>query len=403
MLDHNKPRIIVCQHGARRRYAVARMLERAGMLEALYTDSCEHSFLGKFAKAMGPIAKGSLKRLANRKIEGVPEEKVFASDVLVRYSHNPFIHKSPERLWQSILSEKMKCWGHVSEQTIVYNMYSENLDFMKYSKIKGARIVCDVYINPKSNIILSEEYKQFGLEHRSKKGIDAVSLDKTIEAFAISDLLLCPSTWVAEGLRELCPNDSHKIRICPYGSSIDYDGRVNRPIKGRFFWAGGDWIRKGLVYFAKAADELKMKYPEMEFRAAGIADPEVMKMECFKNIVFLGKLNTQQIQEEFLTADAFVFPALSEGMAGIVLEAVAAGCPIITTKAAGIDAMVHRASGILVPPGDSKAVADSVEEIYIDRKLRDLISKETCQLANDYTEAAWGNRLFKIIDEVNSL
>jgi hypothetical protein len=50
------------------------------MLEALYTDSCEYSLLGKIAKIMGPLARGAIKRLKNRKIEGVPKEKIFTSD-----------------------------------------------------------------------------------------------------------------------------------------------------------------------------------------------------------------------------------------------------------------------------------------------------------------------------------
>ena len=76
-----KPRVLVCQHGARRRYAVARILEEAGMLTALYTDSSAHSHLGKAAKLVAPIANGRVQRLLHRKIVGIPRKKFSAQTV----------------------------------------------------------------------------------------------------------------------------------------------------------------------------------------------------------------------------------------------------------------------------------------------------------------------------------
>lgn len=401
------PRVIVCQHGARQRYAVPRMLEQAGMLEALYTDSCEFSLLGKIAKTMGPLAKGSLKRLANRKIEDVPKNKIKSTDQpFSSVFFSSLFKKRPlkERFHKEhiSLSKNMIKWG-VQNADVIYSEHHASLDFLKLAKLKGKYIIVDVYSSPLTESIIDSEKKiifNTGCDKSIEKSLPA---DKVLkECCETADVILCPSSWVVSGIHQIYPEYTNKIRICPYGCSIDYRGRVNKPVEGRFFWAGGDWIGKGLHYVAEAADELKKKYPEMEFRAAGITDPKVIKMPRFKNITFLGKLDRKKMEEQFLSADAFVFPTLSEGMSGVVLEAIAAGCPVITTKAAGIDDIEDGKSGLIIPTKDSNALAQAIEKIYFNGMLRDSISKGAITLAGNYTEEAWEQRLLNIMNSINT-
>lgn len=396
------PRVIVCQHGARHRYAIAKILEKADMLEALYTDSCEYSMLGKIANAMRPLAKGSLRRLADRKIQCIPNNKIRSTDLPF---WSVFIHCTLKRIpakerfhkEHTALSRKMIKWG-VENADIIYSMHHASLDFLKFAQSKGKRIVVDVYNTPLTTSMIESEKRSLSSSECNAPMGKVLQKDEILaQCCVIADLILCPSNWVVSGVRKVYPEYAHKIRICPYGSSINYNGRINAPDKGRYFWAGREWIRKGLHYLAEAADELKQRYPEMQFRAAGITDPRVTRMERFRNITFLGKLNTEQMQDEYLRADAFVFPTLSEGMAGVVIEALAAGCPVITTKAAGIDAIDNEKNGLLVPTKNGKALVEAIEKLYLNRTFRDTISKATMILAQDYSENAWGQRLVSVI------
>ena len=401
-----KPRVIVCQHGARHRYAIPRMFEQAGMLEAFYTDSCEYSLLGKIATAMGPLARGAVRRLANHKVVGVPEAKIFCSDSLVfdDICRLLFRRKYFEYdRWCRVLSKKLIKWWR-SDCYIVYNMFCENCEFLKYlKKSSTVKIIIDIYIHPYALKIVQTEHAMLRIEAEAHRGIQNISPETIRDVFALGDILLCPSEFVADGVRQLCPEHAHKIRFCSYGSSIDYGGKINKPDKGKFFWAGGDWVRKGLHYLAEAADELKLRYPDMDFRIAGITDLAVRDMERFDNLKFLGKLNKEQMQKEFLSSDAFVFPTLSEGMAGVVIEAFAAGCPVITTRCAGIDAIDNYKNGVIVPERDSQALVIAIETLYLDRYLRNSISEETLLLAKEYTEDAWTKRLTQIIKETVTL
>lgn len=69
---------------------------------------------------------------------------------------------------------------------------------------------------------------------------------------------------------------------------------------------------------------------------------------------FLGALPT--LGGFFATLDAFVHPSVEEGLGQVVLEAMAAGCRVVTTTAGGLPEIVGSA-GVLVRPGDAAALA----------------------------------------------
>jgi glycosyltransferase involved in cell wall biosynthesis len=156
---------------------------------------------------------------------------------------------------------------------------------------------------------------------------------------------------------------------------------------------------KGLPDLAKAADILKQRYPQMDFRIAGLIDAKIQKMSESRSLNFLGRLSRGRMQEEYLAADMFVLPTRSEGLAGVVLEAIAAGCPVITTKCAGIN-IIHGIDGILVPPGEVDALVGAIEEVYRDREYRNTLASHTLTLATHYTLDAWKKRLIDILQEI---
>jgi glycosyltransferase involved in cell wall biosynthesis len=154
--------------------------------------------------------------------------------------------------------------------------------------------------------------------------------------------------------------------------------------------------RKGLPDLARAADVLRGKYLRLDFRVAGITDPAVRRRpECW-SLTFLGYLSHEQMQQEFLSADMFVLPTHAEGLASVMIEAIAAGCPIITTRCAGV-ALDDSVNGILIAPGDVNALATAIERVYSDRDLRNTLATNTRKLAANYTMDAWKGRLVKIL------
>lgn len=399
------PKVIVCQHGSRHRYATPRMFERLGMLEALYTDSYAQSALGKIAIKLGKFAPASLQRLTGRCITGIPKEKIQTTDHMFAIELlQSIIRRKPSGIQlflqrHQVLSKQMKEWG-VREANVVYSMYHENLDFIKWAKSKGAMSVVDVFISPATDLVMeSEILKLPEWNYANNKQSKKLELQLWNETAEIADLLICPSEWVAEGVRKITPEASDKIRIVPYGCSMDYQGHTNKPVKERVLFAGGDALRKGLYYLAEAATELKKCFPDLDVRIAGALPISVTEHSICKDLHFLGKLTSEQMKQEFLSADVFVLPSLSEGFAGVVAESIGAGCPVIVTKEAG-SPIVHEREGLIIPSKSSNALVEAIERLVSDRNFREQCSTACLEQRCFYSEAEWEKRLVRCIEEI---
>lgn len=95
---------------------------------------------------------------------------------------------------------------------------------------------------------------------------------------------------------------------------------------------------------------------------------------------------------EFLRADLFVFPSLAEGSASVVFEALAAGVPVITTRAAG-SVVEDGREGLIVPERDPEALAAAIHQIVSDRELRSGLAARALATARLHDLDAWGERL----------
>ena len=83
-----------------------------------------------------------------------------------------------------------------------------------------------------------------------------------------------------------------------------------------------------------------------------------------------------------INSDIFVLPSIpakngdKDGLPNVLLEALASGLPVIATDISGIPELItHRKTGLLVPPFDSKALADAIILLSKDTSLYNEISK----------------------------
>lgn len=122
---------------------------------------------------------------------------------------------------------------------------------------------------------------------------------------------------------------------------------------------------KGHRVFLQACDEVRRKVPEARFLLIGDGplreevERLTRELHLEEAVTFLG---TRQDVPELLTLmDAVVLPSLEEGFPVAILEAMAAGQPVVATAVGGNpEAVVHGETGLLVPPGDSRALAEAM-------------------------------------------
>lgn len=77
------------------------------------------------------------------------------------------------------------------------------------------------------------------------------------------------------------------------------------------------------------------------------------------------------VPELMAAFDVFALPSQSEGLSNTVLEAMASGLPVVATRVGGNPELVQSGTtGLLVPPGDERELAEAVSALYLDADCR---------------------------------
>lgn len=172
-------------------------------------------------------------------------------------------------------------------------------------------------------------------------------------------------------------------------------------------FVGGDWFRKGLsiaiegVAWARAAGAHSLRLcvvgpgNQARFsaiaRSAGVGDV----------VTFLGpRRDTERIYQ---TADIFLMPTRYEAFSLAMLEALASGLPIVTTRVNGTEELFrNREPGYLVertPEAVARALGDLVE----DRRRREEMGDAGRAIASEYTWGRCADRMLEIFGNVVSV
>ncbi|HJT29120.1 MAG TPA: glycosyltransferase family 4 protein [Pyrinomonadaceae bacterium] len=135
---------------------------------------------------------------------------------------------------------------------------------------------------------------------------------------------------------------------------------------------------KGPFVLADALAQLRQSRDDVLVRLAGTG-PAVQDMKARVRELrlngsweFVGSYDGAVGCSAFMrTLDVFVLPSFAEGTSKSVIEAMAHGLPIITTTVGGLPDLLTPDAGILVPPGNSDALARAMQRLASDPALRE--------------------------------
>ena len=132
----------------------------------------------------------------------------------------------------------------------------------------------------------------------------------------------------------------------------------------------------------KGEEEIKLKE---QVENLGLAD----------NARFLGW--RQDVDEITRCFDVFVLPSLNEGMGRVLVEAMAAGLPIVATRVGGIpDLVIDGKNGMLVPPKDTVALERAISELLSDKARRKQMGETGKRMCRPYSVEA-------MVEKINDL
>jgi glycosyltransferase involved in cell wall biosynthesis len=184
---------------------------------------------------------------------------------------------------------------------------------------------------------------------------------------------------VAHGL------DARRVRVLPCW----VDGERFRPAaagSGR----NGDGTRPQVVYAGRVAREKSVELLARAFRDVidggtpaelvvagdGPYRPEMERELTGYPVTFLGFVPQERLAEVYAGADMFVFPSSTDTCGLVVLEAQAAGLPVIVSDRGGPHEYVRDGgTGLLVPGDDAPALADAMRRLLSDGERRRVMGR----------------------------
>jgi glycosyltransferase involved in cell wall biosynthesis len=145
--------------------------------------------------------------------------------------------------------------------------------------------------------------------------------------------------------------------------------REDRPVVGT---VGRLAPQKGHATLLEAARLL----PRTQFVVVGEGElRELLEAQAGDNVRFTGARD--DVPELLASFDVYAQPSLFEGLCVAVLEAQAAGVPVVATPVGGMrETVPHEETGLVVPVGDARALASAIERLLDDQELTGRIVAE---------------------------
>lgn len=133
---------------------------------------------------------------------------------------------------------------------------------------------------------------------------------------------------------------------------------------GRFHW------KKGYNYMLDALVLLKQQGISVSYTIIGPKEYtedllfQMHQLDLVEEIRLLNSLPQEKLINTLKTFDLFVLPSVEEGIANVVLEAMAIGVPVLSTNCGGMaEVIIPKETGWLVPVRDPEALANAIVEI----------------------------------------
>ena len=398
-----RPRVLANNAGTLHVFRLAQELDRHGLLQACTTSLY-----------FAPRAFAFLPRGLRRKVESLAANRSCATlqgrvrtwplpELVHLAARRAGVGESPALiLWRN---RRFSRWvaAHCLERVeVVWSFDTSSLELFEAAKARGLRCILEVSIAHPAlgNRILTEDARRRP-QYAQDLGalVSEANLARRAREMELADRLVAGSSFAADSLRaEGLPEE--KIRINPYGVDFEQFARgagLERSAEGGvvFLFVGSFSQRKGIYYLLEAWQRGRFWESGAVLRLVGGDRHELRYWagELPPGIEVLGRLPHARLPRVFGAADVFVFPSLFEGFAKVILEAMAAGLPIITTpNACDAAAVVHGDNGFLAPPGDVDALVEEMQRLAGDAALRTAMGASSRRHAQSYSWAAYGER-----------
>tara|TARA_Y100000310_G_scaffold343301_1_gene450262 strand:- start:13086 stop:14174 length:1089 start_codon:yes stop_codon:yes gene_type:complete len=185
---------------------------------------------------------------------------------------------------------------------------------------------------------------------------------------------------------------TEKIYVIPNGIDLEKFRSINNQKHSKMIITVANLKKvKGLDHLIKAASLVTAKYPDTEFIIVGEGEERkslenlIKKIKLEEHVKLVGAIDHNKIPKLLNLGNIFVCPSLAEGFGLVILEAMACGMVVIGSKTGGItDIIQDKYNGLLIDPGDSLAIAQSISYLLENKNQFEKIKNNSLKFVINY-------------------
>lgn len=417
---HDQPRVAFVHAAARFHYALALAVQRAGMLDRMYTDwfVTPGSAQERIGKLVRLFRRNLGQRMLDRRNPHIDPEKVVRRSTVSTLAAQRLSAQRFDGAFESLTRVMKKSArstlrkGFGDANVLMGFMRDNHPSLFQQARAMGMVTVGDQIIAPAA-IEYEELTKQFQrfpdwqhaewFEHLPRIA------EKERECWAALDHLTCGSEYVKQGLvREGV--EPERVSVLPYpldAQNFPFIDRTPGGAGGRSAsdpvtvgFVGHVHLRKGAPYFVEVAKRLRGR--GIRFVMVGPIFIESSAVERHKDVVdVVGAVPRSQVRDWLRRFDVLLFPSACEGCASAVMEAMSTGLPVVCSPNSG-SVVRDGTDGFLTPYDEIDAMAAAIDRLASNPGLRHEMGRSASGRAAEFNIDWYGRRIGEVFAQLLS-
>jgi alpha-maltose-1-phosphate synthase len=228
---------------------------------------------------------------------------------------------------------------------------------------------------------------------------DRRRLEQKRQEMALADLTLVPSRYVEATIREFYPDK--EIALAPYGVNDEFwtPGSTNKSGPLRFIFVGQVSLRKGVPLLIEAWSKAELRNAELVLVGSWmLADSKLRSLP--PGIKWFPPCSSEELRDRYRESHVFVFPSFAEGLALVLLEAMACGLPVIASEPSGASEVITAGCGFVTSPGNLDSLVELLRWFH---RYRDELPAMSREARSQAARCTWSKYRSLVTGAVSTL
>jgi glycosyltransferase involved in cell wall biosynthesis len=358
---------------------------------------------GPYLEILEPNGSGSLEA-----IKRFPFYRAVNRALWGTWKRLPRKWRPPSPVMATVLLQERLCSRWIPSCSVFHGWMGQSLASLGVAKRLGASTLIenagrhpgDFHRAPE------EECDRFSIKRNERSPLLPVALIRRMELeYELCDRIVVPSTVAHDSFAKF----GHKAKTVVSFPGVDeqFFSPLPKPVprsKFRVCFTGRVELAKGAAYLLQAWKRLAL--PNAELVLAGEIRPEMrslLKTYADSTVRATGFLPAAELLRCYRESDLFVLPSVNEGLAQVLLEAMASGLPVVASDLSGAgDCVTEGVEGFVTPVRDVERLAEKILWCYQHRdETRAMGSAARARVESQFTLAHYNQRMIALYRSVS--